>query len=70
MMTLIVAFHNFEITWTNRINLRNYNGMAFVGKRDDTREVRRSKREREDNIKKYLREIVCRLGSEFMCGSG
>jgi hypothetical protein len=39
----IVSFRNFgkapKITWTSRINLRNYNGISFVGKPDDTREL-------------------------------
>jgi hypothetical protein len=47
-----------------RNNIRNYNGVVFAGKPDDTRKVR-SKREREDNIKKYLREIDCSLFLEF-----
>jgi len=52
------------MTRTCRINIRNYNGVVFAGKPDDTRYVR-PKREREDNIKKYLREIDCSLFSEF-----
>jgi len=53
-----------KMTWTCRINVRNYNGVVFAGKPDDTRNVS-PKLQREDNIKKYLREIDCSLFSEF-----
>jgi hypothetical protein len=55
-----------KMTWTCRNNIRIYNGVVFAGKPDDTRKVR-FEREREGNIKKYLREIDCILFSKFSC---
>lgn len=52
------------MTWTCRINIRNYNGVVFAGKPMIQEMLDLSVKERII-LKKYLREIDCSLFSEF-----